>query len=49
MSGDQCVCWYDDWLKTGERSFIDSILRYNEDDCRATYRLKEWLWEFLTI
>ncbi len=48
ISGDQCVCWYDNWLKTGERSFIDSILRYNEDDCQATYRLKQWLLEFLT-
>jgi uncharacterized protein len=46
-SGEQCVCWYDSWLKTGDRSFLQSILRYNEDDCRATFHLKNWLVEFL--
>ncbi|MEI6380163.1 MAG: TM0106 family RecB-like putative nuclease [Cyanobacteriota bacterium ELA615] len=48
ISGDQCVCWYDDWLKTGERSWLDSIVRYNEDDCIATYQLRNWLLDFLT-
>ena len=46
-SGDQCVCWYDRWLKTGDRNSLMSILRYNEDDCRATYYLKNWLVDFL--
>ncbi|OKH24064.1 recombinase B [Hydrococcus rivularis NIES-593] len=46
-SGDRCVCWYDRWLKTGDRSFLEAILRYNEDDCRATFELKDWLVEFL--
>jgi uncharacterized protein len=43
IGGDQCVCWYDLWLKTGNRHFLDCILRYNEDDCFATYQLKNWL------
>lgn len=43
ISGDQSVCWYDQWLKTGDRSLLESILRYNEDDCRATYHLKDYL------
>lgn len=47
MGGDQCVCWYDQWLKTSDRTFLASILRYNEDDCRATFHLKNWLLEFL--
>jgi predicted RecB family nuclease len=47
VSGDQCVCWYDRWLKTGDRTFLEAILRYNEDDCRATFHLKNWLVEFL--
>ncbi|MEA5508295.1 TM0106 family RecB-like putative nuclease [Crocosphaera sp. UHCC 0190] len=47
MGGDQCVCWYDQWLKTGNRTFLASILRYNEDDCLATLHLKNWLVEFL--
>ncbi len=47
ITGSQCVCLYDQWLKTGERSLLDVILRYNEDDCRATYHLKNWLVNFL--
>jgi uncharacterized protein len=44
IRGDQCVCWYDQWLKTGDRGLLESILRYNEDDCRATFHLKNWLY-----
>ncbi len=47
VGGDQCVCWYDQWLQTGDRRFLDLILRYNEDDCRATLHLKDWLIKFL--
>ena len=47
VGGDQCVCWYDQWLKTGDRRFLELILRYNEDDCRATLHLKNWLINFL--
>jgi uncharacterized protein len=47
ITGSQCVCLYDQWLKTGDRSLLDVILRYNEDDCYATYRLKSWLVDFL--
>jgi uncharacterized protein len=46
ITGSQCVCLYDQWLKTGDRSLLDVILRYNEDDCRATYQLKNWLVDF---
>jgi uncharacterized protein len=46
-SGAQCICWYDEWLRTGDRSRLDAIVRYNEDDCRATYRIKDWLANFL--
>ncbi len=45
--GDQCVFWYDQWLKTQDSSFLALILRYNEDDCRATFWLKDWLTGFL--
>jgi uncharacterized protein len=48
VSGEQCVCWYDQWLKTGQKDLLDSIIRYNEDDCRATYHLKDWLLGFLS-
>lgn len=46
VGGDQCVCWYDQWLTTGDRSLLEAILRYNEDDCWATFHLKNWLVEF---
>jgi len=46
-NGAQCVCWYEDWLRTGDRSLLEAIVRYNEDDCRATYIVKDWLTNFL--
>ena len=46
-SGDQSVCWYDQWLKTHDRALLKLILSYNEDDCRATRHLKDWLLDFL--
>ena len=47
VTGSQCVCLYEQWLTTGDRSVLEIIQRYNEDDCRATYHLKNWLWGFL--
>ncbi len=45
-NGAQSICWYDDWLTTGDRTYLNTILRYNEDDCRATHRVKDWLVTF---
>ena len=45
-NGAQSICWYDDWLTTGDRTHLNTILRYNEDDCQATYRVKDWLVKF---
>jgi predicted RecB family nuclease len=45
-SGAQSICWYDQWITTGDPQYLNAILRYNEDDCRATYRIKDWLVEF---
>lgn len=47
VSGEQCICWYDEWLTSQKPELIESIVRYNEDDCAATRVLKEWLVEFL--
>ncbi len=47
-SGAQAVYWYSRWLETGDRAFLEAILVYNEDDCHATYRVKDWLVRFLT-
>jgi len=45
-NGAQSICWYNDWLATCDRTYLEAILRYNEDDCRATYWIKRWLVEF---
>jgi predicted RecB family nuclease len=45
-NGAQSIYWYAQWLATGDRAFLDSIVVYNEDDCRATYHIKEWLTGF---
>ncbi len=43
VGGYQCVVWYDQWLATGDRTYLEYILTYNEDDCLATFELKKWL------
>ncbi|WP_242028322.1 TM0106 family RecB-like putative nuclease [Pseudanabaena sp. FACHB-2040] len=45
-NGAQSICWYNAWLETCDRTYLEAILRYNEDDCRATYRIKDWLTKF---
>lgn len=42
-NGAQSICWYAQWVGTGDRAPLEAILRYNEDDCRATYWVKNWL------
>jgi uncharacterized protein len=46
-NGAQAICWYSQWLETGDERFLEDIVRYNEDDCRATYQVKDWLVQFL--
>ncbi len=46
-NGSQCIYWYDQWLETGDRTFLDAIQRYNEDDCRATHHVKDWFLNFV--
>jgi predicted RecB family nuclease len=46
-NGAQSIYWYAQWMETQERSFLDSIAVYNEDDCRATHHIKEWLVDFV--
>jgi uncharacterized protein len=45
-NGAQSICWYAQWIGTGDRAYLEDILAYNEDDCRATYWVKNWLVEF---
>lgn len=46
-NGAQSICWYTQWLETGDRTQLNAILTYNEDDCRATHHVKDWLVVFL--
>ncbi|BAZ12600.1 hypothetical protein NIES4071_44310 [Calothrix sp. NIES-4071] len=45
-SGAKCIYWYDQWLKTENHALLEIIQRYNEDDCRATRCVKDWLVKF---
>jgi uncharacterized protein len=43
--GAQSIFWYEQWLETGDRSILEDIIRYNEDDVIATEYLHKWLTE----
>ncbi|AFY36271.1 TM0106 family RecB-like putative nuclease [Calothrix sp. PCC 7507] len=45
-TGAKCIYWYDQWLETGDRTLLETIQLYNEDDCRATHSVKDWLVNF---
>lgn len=45
-SGAKCIYWYDEWLETSDRALLELIQRYNEDDCHATRKVKDWLVNF---
>ncbi|HEY5236288.1 MAG TPA: TM0106 family RecB-like putative nuclease, partial [Rhabdochlamydiaceae bacterium] len=36
---------YDSWKTTADEAFLKQIRDYNEDDCRSTYSLQQWLLE----
>ena len=41
--GDESVVRFEDWLETGEEALLADVERYNEEDCRSTVALHEWL------
>jgi uncharacterized protein len=41
--GAQSIFWYEEWLEKGDRSILQDILDYNEDDVVATEYLHRWL------
>ncbi|MFN6567504.1 TM0106 family RecB-like putative nuclease [Dendronalium sp. ChiSLP03b] len=47
VNGAKCIYWYDQWLETGDRTLLESIQSYNEDDCRATRQVKDWFVNFV--
>jgi len=41
--GDDSIVVFEMWLASQDPALLEDIERYNEDDCRSTYRLREWL------
>jgi len=43
--GGGSIVAYESWLQCGDDDILESIRTYNEEDCRSTASLREWLWE----
>ncbi len=43
QAADESMVEYYRWLETGEERHLENIQRYNEDDLRATLRVRDWL------
>ncbi|HEV8479261.1 MAG TPA: TM0106 family RecB-like putative nuclease [Candidatus Eisenbacteria bacterium] len=41
--GAESTVLFDQWLELRDQSLLDEIERYNEEDCRSTFALHEWL------
>jgi predicted RecB family nuclease len=41
--GEESTVRFEYWLECGERSLLDAIALYNEEDCRSTAALHHWL------
>ena len=37
------IVWYERWKETRDPQLLADIRDYNEDDCRSTWQLREWL------
>jgi predicted RecB family nuclease len=42
-SAGASIVYYERWKETGEAHLLADIRAYNEDDCRSTWKLREWL------
>jgi uncharacterized protein len=43
--GDESIVMFELWLLGRDRRILDDIEKYNQDDCRSTHRLRDWLLE----
>jgi predicted RecB family nuclease len=43
--GDDSIVQFEEWLTSGDESILRDIEQYNDDDCRSTYLLRQWLLE----
>jgi predicted RecB family nuclease len=44
-AGEDSILVFEEWLETDDGGLLEAIERYNEFDCLATYKLREWLLE----
>src|SRR4029450_5121897 len=44
-TGTRAVLAYEEWMHTKEAARLEEIAAYNEEDCRATLSLRDWLVE----
>ena len=44
-SGMEAIVDYEHWCESQDNKFLDQIAAYNEEDCRATLALLDWLHE----
>src|SRR6266850_8581179 len=42
-SGTRAVLAYEQWMHTGAAALLEEIAAYNQEDCRATLALRDWL------
>lgn len=43
--GAESIVEFDRWMRTGDAAILEAIERYNEEDCVATLKLRDWLLE----
>jgi uncharacterized protein len=41
--GGGSIVAYESWLRTGDAELLEAIRAYNEEDCRSTASLRDWL------
>ncbi len=41
--GDDSILMFEAWLASGDDGILEDIRLYNEEDCRSTYELLQWL------
>jgi predicted RecB family nuclease len=41
--GDDSIVKFEEWIASGDQRILDDIEQYNNDDCRSTLLLHEWL------
>jgi predicted RecB family nuclease len=43
LGGDDSIVMFETWLESRDDALLADIERYNADDCRSTYELRQWL------